>query len=69
MKKKRLFFWKNAPIIMLQIENEYGKVESSFWSDKENLCCYSFQDRGWREELNDDYGKVGEKRKEHVGKW
>ena len=52
MKKERLFFWENAPIIMLQIENEYGKVESSFWSDKENLCCYSFQDRGWREELN-----------------
>ena len=38
--------------MMLQIENEYRKVESSFWSEKETLCCYSFQDRDWRKELN-----------------
>ena len=37
---------------MVQIENEYGNVENSFWSEKENICCYSFQDRDRIKELN-----------------
>ncbi|KAJ9701106.1 hypothetical protein PVL29_006451 [Vitis rotundifolia] len=30
MQKEMLFSWQGGPIIMLQIENEYGNVESSF---------------------------------------
>ena len=30
MQKEMLFFWQGGPIIMLQIENEYGNVENSF---------------------------------------
>ncbi|CAK9177544.1 unnamed protein product [Ilex paraguariensis] len=30
MREESLFCWQGGPIIMLQIENEYGNVESSF---------------------------------------
>ncbi|PIN25789.1 Beta-galactosidase [Handroanthus impetiginosus] len=32
MREESLFSWQGGPIIMLQIENEYGNVESSFGS-------------------------------------
>ncbi|XP_021834118.1 beta-galactosidase 9 isoform X1 [Prunus avium] len=30
MREEKLFSWQGGPIIMLQIENEYGNIESSF---------------------------------------
>lgn len=41
MKEESLFSWQGGPIIMLQIENEYGNIESSFGSSGKDYMIWA----------------------------